>query len=244
MGHPPQWTSPPHAPSRIADLVIAFPLALMLVPVMAIIALAVALDGRGPILYRETRLGRDGRPFVLSKFRTLHPGHAGDSLVAPPGDPRITRLGRFLRPSHLDELPQLLAVLRGRMSLVGPRPARAELWAAVPAHLRHRALAVRPGMTSPASVAFLCEDAVLAGCADPEAAYRDVVFLAKVVEDVHYFESRTVRTDASLLLRTLFRVGLRTRRERCRQRLGRLLQATRPAGGRAVPGRRAKEPTA
>lgn len=208
---------------RMLDIVLAVPALVLLAPVMLLITLAVRLDSRGPVIYREARLGRGGGPFTIHKFRTLHPGHSEDSLVALPGDPRITRLGRWLRPFHLDELPQLLDVLRGRMSIVGPRPARAEIWAAVPAELRARALSFRPGMTSPASVAFLCENRFLSGCAEPEALYRRIVFPEKVAEDVRYFETRTFGTDFRLLLRTLFRVGLRRRDEQCRKRLAVLL---------------------
>jgi lipopolysaccharide/colanic/teichoic acid biosynthesis glycosyltransferase len=208
---------------RMLDIVLAVPALLLLAPVMVLIALAVRLDSRGPVIYREARLGRGGRPFTIHKFRTLHPGHSEESLVALPGDPRITRLGRRLRPAHVDELPQLFDVLRGRMSLVGPRPARAEIWAGVPADLRARALSFRPGMTSPASVAFLCENRFLSRCPEPEALYRDIVFPEKVAEDVRYFESRTFGSDFRLLLRTLLRVELRRRDEQCRKRLEHLL---------------------
>lgn len=205
------------------DILLTVPLLILLAPLMLLIALAVRLDSRGPVIYREARLGRDARPFTVHKFRTLHPGRSEESLVALPGDPRITRLGRRLRPSHLDELPQFFDVLRGCMSLVGPRPARAEFWAGVPAALRARALAVRPGMTSPASVAFLCENRFLAGRPDAEALYRDVVFPEKVAEDVRYFASRSLASDVRLLVRTLLRVALRQRDEHCRERLARLL---------------------
>lgn len=208
---------------RMLDIVLTVPALLLLAPVMLLIALAVKLDSRGPVIYSEARLGRDGKPFTVHKFRTLHPGRSEESLVALPGDPRITRAGRRLRPTHLDELPQLLDVLRGCMSLVGPRPARAEMWAGVPADLRAQALSHRPGMTSPASVAFLCENRFLSRCPDAETLYRDVVFPEKAAEDVRYFESRTFWSDFGLLLRTLLRVGFRRRDEECRKRLARLL---------------------
>lgn len=208
---------------RLVDAILALLGLVLLAPFMLLIALAVRLDSPGPFIYREARLGAGGRPFTIHKFRTLHPGHSEESLVALPGDPRITRVGRRLRPMHLDELPQLLDVLRGRMSLVGPRPARAEIWASVATDLRARALSFKPGLTSPASVAFLCENRVLAGYPEPEALYRSIVFPEKVAEDVRYFESRTFGGDLRILLATLFRVGLRRRDEQCRARLAGLL---------------------
>lgn len=226
-----------HWSVRALDLALAIPLTLLLAPLMLLVALAVRIDGPGPVVHREIRLGRDGHRFRLHKFRTLHCGHAGDSLVAPVGDPRITRVGRLLRPAHLDELPQLFHVLYGTMSLVGPRPARAELWDAVITDLRTRALAFRPGMTSPASLRFLCEDAVLARFPDPESLYRDIVFPAKVAEDVRYFESRTWVNDLGVVLRTPVLVALRRADAPCRWRLAHLLsdQRARSASGTSGP---------
>lgn len=218
---------------RALDLALSLPMTLLLAPLMLLIALAVRADSRGPVVHRELRLGRDGRRFRLHKFRTLHHGRSEESLVAPRGDPRITRLGRLLRPAHLDELPQLLHVLRGTMSLVGPRPARPEMWDGVGADLRRRALAFRPGMTSPASLRFLCEDAVLARFPDPEALYREIVFPAKVAEDVRYFEARTWMSDLRIVLRTPLLVASRRGDAPCRQRLARLLAGTGEPAARA-----------
>lgn len=218
---------------RTLDLALAIPLTLLLAPLMVLIGLAVRVDSPGPALHRELRLGRDGRRFRLHKFRTLRHGHSEESLVAAAGDPRITRLGRLLRPAHLDELPQLFHVLRGTMGLVGPRPARPELWDAVAPGLRARALAFRPGMTSPASLRFLCEDAVLGRLPDPESLYRETVFPAKVAEDVRYLEARTWASDLGVVLRTPLRVALRRADGRCRRRLARLLAGE---GAPAPPG--------
>lgn len=222
-----------HWSVRALDLALAIPMTLLLAPLMLLVALAVRIDGPGPVVHREIRLGRDGHRFRLHKFRTLRCGPAGDSLVAPVGDPRITRVGRFLRPAHLDELPQLFHVLYGTMSLVGPRPARPEMWDGVGADLRSRALVFRPGMTSPASLRYLCEDAVLARFPDPEALYRETVFPAKVAEDVRYFEARTWMSDLRIVLRTPFLVASRRGDAPCRQRLARLLAGSGEPAARA-----------
>jgi exopolysaccharide biosynthesis polyprenyl glycosylphosphotransferase len=143
---------------RMFDIVVAMCLALVLLPVLLGIAIVIALDSDGPILFRQTRIGRHGRPFGMLKFRTMRRERRTRSGAPPPGyderrqrhksiaDPRVTRVGRFLRRTCLDELPQLWNVLRGQMSLVGPRPELPSIvdtyepWQ----HLRHQ---VSPGMT-------------------------------------------------------------------------------------------------
>lgn len=191
-------------------------------PVMLVIALAVRLDSSGPVIYRESRLGRHGREFRLYKFRSLQEGDASERFVAPVGDQRITRTGRFLRRYHLDELPQLFNIIRGEMNFVGPRPTRPELWDGVAADLRDRALAFRPGLTSPASLRYICEDEMLAEFAQPQTVYREIIFPAKVADDVQYFESGA-RQDFKVVCRT-FSAVLRQRDDAdCRERLTRLL---------------------
>ena len=218
---------------RTMDLAIALPAIVVVSPLLLLIALIVRFDAGPGILDRETRLGRNGIRFRLHKFRTFRPGQPERPRVAPAGDPRVTRSGRFLRPTHLDELPQLFHVVGGTMSLVGPRPEHPELWASVPADVRARALAFRPGLTSPASLAHICEDRVLARLRDPEAAYRDIVFPAKLEMDVAYFETRrSWLTDFAVLLRTPLAVVSPRRRRACVCRLTRLIpqEAWRHAG--------------
>lgn len=193
-------------------------------PAMLAIAVAVRLDSSGPVIYSEFRLGRYGREFRLYKFRSLHEGHASERFVAPVGDQRITRTGRFLRRYHLDELPQLFNIIRGDMNFVGPRPTRPELWDGVAGDLRDRALAFRPGLTSPASLRYICEDEMLAAFARPQTVYREIIFPAKVADDVQYFESGA-RQDFKVACRT-FAAVLRQRDDAdCRGRLTRLLNS-------------------
>jgi len=198
----------------------------LLAPILLLIAAAVLAGDGGPIFYRERRLGLHGKPFSVIKFRTLTPASGEDCLVAPVGDPRVTRTGRILRRFHLDELPQLVNILRGEMAFVGPRPAREELWRGVSPELRTRALSFPPGLTSPASLRYLCEDEVLAGYEHPESVYRDVLFPMKVGVDLRYFENRAPAIDLRLMVHTLSAVFLRRDRAHCRQRLMALLQDT------------------
>lgn len=209
--------------SPVLDALVALTAILLLWPVLLALAAAVRLDSRGPVIYREERLGRDGKPFRIYKFRTLLPSSGEGAPVAASDDSRITRLGTWIRPIHLDELPQLFNIVRGEMRFVGPRPTRPELWESVDHDLRRRALAFTPGLTSPASVRFNCEDDVLAGTSDPVRAYRDVVFPAKVAMDVRYFENRRRLSDLAVIIATACTVICKRGDRRCRRRLQRLL---------------------
>ena len=145
---------------RAFDLVVALVALIVLAPLLALIAAAIALDSRGPVLYRQRRVGRNGMFFEMTKFRTMfdgahdlraslsHLNEAADGLFKISADPRVTRVGRLLRRTHLDELPQLVDVLLGQMAIVGPRPLVPEEDARIPGHLRDR-LTVRPGITGP-----------------------------------------------------------------------------------------------
>ncbi|MEX2498742.1 MAG: sugar transferase [Wenzhouxiangellaceae bacterium] len=209
---------------RLANAGLALVAAIALGPVMLAIAALVWLDDRGPIFYRQTRLGLGGCRFRICKFRTLRGAKGGYGLVAPVGDSRITRVGSWLRRSHLDELPQLFNIFRGDMNFVGPRPARPQLWTGVDAALRERALASRPGLTSPASIRFICEDSVLAEFDRAETLYREVVYPAKVAMDVGYFENHSIWGDLKVLGATVTAVVGQRNDSRCRQRLAWLLR--------------------
>lgn len=177
---------------------------LLLAPLLLVVALWVKLDSPGPALFRQTRVGRFGVPFTIHKFRTMRvePGAA----ITVGEDPRITRCGRFLRASKLDELPQLWDVLRGAMSLVGPRPELPRYVECYPADLRKQVLSVRPGITDPASLAFSHEAELLAAAADPEREYREVVLPAKLRLSAEYAAQAGLMSDLRLIMRTLMRV--------------------------------------
>lgn len=222
---------PPHPRlARAVELAIAAAALLVLSPLLLLLTFAVRLDGRGPAMSAQVRLGRRGVPFRMHKFRTLATA-AGDT-VAPANDPRCTRIGRWLRRWHLDELPQILDVLRGDMALVGPRPE-------VPANLQDvatadlaRLLAVRPGLTGPTQLAFLAEDDVLASQPDPVAIYRRILVPAKVRDDLAWLPSRTIARDLCVLFATPFALGTPRTYARSRQKIGRLLAATPTLGER------------
>jgi len=189
-------------PKRLFDIVVAALALLLLAPLLLVLAVTIRLDSPGPVFFRQERVGRHGVPFRIHKFRTMRAAAPGLPLTVG-ADPRITRAGRWLRRTRLDELPQLIDVLRGRMSLVGPRPEVPRYVAHYPPALRERALAVRPGITDPASLAWLDEAAVLAAAADPEREYIERILPAKLQAAAAYAEQASLATDLAVLARTV-----------------------------------------
>lgn len=187
---------------RLFDLLGATLALLLLAPLLLAAALAVKLDTPGPVFFRQQRVGRGGVLFRIHKFRTMH-HRAGGSPLTVGADPRITRSGQWLRRTRIDELPQFIDVLQGHMSLVGPRPEVPRYVAHYPATLRDRVLAVRPGITDPASLAFIDEAALLERAADPEREYIERILPVKLQCAAEYAESASVLTDIAVLWRTV-----------------------------------------
>ena len=189
---------------RAFDLALALlGLAIFALPMLAIAAW-IKLDSPGPVLFRQERIGRFGRPFRIHKFRTMVADAPALGLpITVSADPRITHAGAWLRHSKLDELPQLIDVLAGHMSLVGPRPEVARYVALYPAALRDKVLSVRPGITDPVSLKHADEHRLLAKATDPEREYIDVLLPAKLREAAEYAERATLWTDLRLLAQTL-----------------------------------------
>ena len=189
---------------RVFDWVMSSLGLLVLAPVLLLIALAVKLDSPGPVFFRQERVGRHGVPFHIHKFRTMRHAPVGQGLQITVGaDARITRVGHFLRASKLDELPQLLDVWWGDMSLVGPRPEVPRYVAVYPAELKAKVLSVRPGITDIASIEYRDESAVLARAADPEHAYIHEVLPHKLALAARYVDQASVWLDVCLIWRTL-----------------------------------------
>lgn len=189
---------------RLFDLLLSSIGLLLLAPLLLLIAALVKLDSPGPVMFRQERVGRFGQPFLIHKFRTMRHEPAGQGLQITVGaDRRITRVGGFLRASKLDELPQLLDVWLGDMSLVGPRPEVPRYVAHYPAGLREKVLSVRPGITDIASIEYRDESAVLARAADPERAYIDEVLPHKLALAARYVERSSLWLDVWLIWRTV-----------------------------------------
>jgi lipopolysaccharide/colanic/teichoic acid biosynthesis glycosyltransferase len=189
---------------RLFDLLLSSIGLLLLAPFLLLIALAVKLDSRGPVFFRQERVGRFGRPFFIHKFRTMRHEPAGGGLQITVGsDARITRSGRFLRASKLDELAQLIDVWLGTMSLVGPRPEVPRYVAHYPPALRDKVLSVRPGITDIASIEYRDESSVLARAADPEQAYIREILPHKLALAARYVDQASVWSDIRLIVRTI-----------------------------------------
>jgi lipopolysaccharide/colanic/teichoic acid biosynthesis glycosyltransferase len=174
-------------------------------PLLALCALLVRLSSRGPIFYRQLRVGRGGVPFCMLKFRSMRTTAEPGRQITISGDTRVTTAGRFLRASKLDELPQLWNVFTGDMSLVGPRPEVPSYVASYTAEQR-RVLEVRPGITDPASIAYRHEESVLATSNDPECFYREVVMPDKLLLNLKYLQAISFRNDLQLLLGTFLAI--------------------------------------
>lgn len=191
---------------RGIDAAVAALLLLILSPLLAAIALLLLTVQGRPVIYSETRIGLRGRPFSIYKFRTMLPRLNDTASVAPQNDPRITPVGKLLKPSRLDELPQLVNVLTGDMSLVGPRPLRETHLRALAPEIAACLLSVRPGITSPAGIAFIAEDEILAEAGDPERTYTEIILPAKAAAQRDYVQSWSLLGDWRVLLTTLTHV--------------------------------------
>lgn len=191
---------------RSFDFVVALLGLLILSPLLLLISLAIWATMGRPVFFRQIRVGRGGVDFKIIKFRSMICDREGLAITTGKDD-RITPFGRFLRRTKLDELPQLVNVVTGDMALVGPRPE-------VPQYVRlytekqRRVLAVRPGLTDPASIVYRDEESVLARYDDPERAYIEKIMPAKLKMNLAYLEKAGFWTDLGLILRTLKRLGL------------------------------------
>lgn len=191
---------------RLFDLLFATVLLVLLFPLLVYFALAVALTSKGGAFFAQQRVGRGGRLFRLLKFRTMRPGSEAQGQLTIGGrDPRITAVGRVLRKTKLDELPQLWNVLVGDMSLVGPRPEVPKYVAMYTAEQR-AVLSVRPGITGMASLHYIDENELLARAADPEQAYIREVMPAKLELDLRYVEQCSFLLDLRIIAATVAKV--------------------------------------
>jgi len=188
---------------RIFDIACSLVLLTSLLPLMLLLGLFIKLEDWGLVMFRHERIGRYGKPFMLLKFRTMSKKERQDSGSFDPGDTsRVTRIGRFLRRSKLDELPQLLNVLRGDMSLVGPRP-EVERWVRAYPQRWERVLKVRPGITDVASLKFRNEEEILSGAELPEWTYRHVILPEKLALYERYISEQSFMGDIHILFATL-----------------------------------------
>ena len=187
---------------RLLDIFSSAWVLLLLLPFWLLIALAIVLESRGGVFYRQVRVGKDNKDFQLYKFRTMRTGSDQKGLLTVgERDSRITRVGYFLRKYKIDEFPQLLNVLKGDMSIVGPRPeVRKYVDMYTPEQMR--VLSVRPGLTDIASIQYVHENELLAASDDPEKNYIEEVMPAKLELNLQYIDNQSVLGDIKLIWKT------------------------------------------
>jgi lipopolysaccharide/colanic/teichoic acid biosynthesis glycosyltransferase len=189
------------AAQRAIDVLAAVVLLTLLAPAMLLIAIGIRVGTPGPVFFAQPRLGRSGKLFRIYKFRKFHHGSINTGhCVTLKNDPRMTRIGRLLERSKLDELPQLWNILRGDMSVVGPRPETTEFADCFTGRY-HEVLERRPGLFGPSQTIFRNESALYPDHCDPHSFYRDILFPAKADIDLTYFRSRTLASDFLWIVR-------------------------------------------
>jgi lipopolysaccharide/colanic/teichoic acid biosynthesis glycosyltransferase len=195
---------------RLFDIIVSLTGIILLSPLMGILAILVWTGDGRPVLFRHQRIGRHGKSFQLFKFRTMTPGRQQAAGSFDPGDTsRVTPVGRMLRRTKLDELPQLFNVIRGDMSMVGPRP-EVERWVRAFPERWESVLQVRPGITDNASLRFRNEEAILKGSPAPEETYRSEILPEKLALYEAYVHDRSFFGDLRILFRTCMTVFTKT----------------------------------
>lgn len=187
---------------RLLDILSSLLVLILLCPLWLVLALLIVCDSRGGVFYRQIRVGKDNKDFYLYKFRTMRPDADKKSLLTVGDrDSRVTRVGYFLRKYKLDEFPQLINVLKGDMSIVGPRPeVRKYVDMYTPEQMR--VLSVRPGLTDLASIQYVHENELLAASDNPEQTYIDVVMPAKLQLNLQYIDNQSFWGDIKLIFQT------------------------------------------
>jgi lipopolysaccharide/colanic/teichoic acid biosynthesis glycosyltransferase len=189
---------------RIFDISSSFIGIVLLLPIFLLVALAIKIGSDGPVLFKQKRVGRYAKTFLMIKFRTMVVQQDSTSTVSVKGDKRITKVGVFLRKTKLDELPELWNVLIGQMSLVGPRPD-VPGFADVLEGEDRKILELRPGITGPASLKYANEEQLLAEVDNPEKYNMDVIFPEKVRINLEYYYNQNFLLDIKIIFATIFR---------------------------------------
>jgi len=192
---------------RLFDIIFSFLGLIIISPILIIIAILVKLSSPGTVFYRGVRIGKDGKPFKIYKFRTMVVG--AEEIGGPStssDDPRLTKIGKFLKRFQLDELAQLINVLKGEMSLVGPRPEVKMYVDTMTKEEKDGILSVRPGMTDLASLWNFHEGEVLKGSPDPEKTYLEEIRPKKIQLQIEYVKNRSFWLDLKIIFKTILKI--------------------------------------
>jgi len=191
---------------RLLDIIFSTLGIIILLPLFIIICLIIKADSHGGCFFIQERIGKDGKPFGILKFRTMRSGADSDGLLTiGTHDKRITRVGSFLRKTKIDELPQLWNVLKGEMSIVGPRP-EVEKYVLLYTEEQRRVLSVRPGITDYASIEYVNENEILSKTNDPDRAYVEEVMPHKIKLSMRYLEHYTVSEYLKIIILTIKKI--------------------------------------
>ena len=178
----------------------------ILAPFFVVIALWIKGDSKGPVFFRQVRVGRFGTPFKIHKFRTMSINSEALGRLTVGTDARITSSGHFLRKTKIDELPQLIDVFIGKMSLVGPRPEVQEFIDCYPVEVKNKVLSIRPGITDKASIEMVDENEILSKCTDARQAYIDVILPIKQKFYLEYVDANNLFLDIKIIFSTFYKI--------------------------------------
>jgi len=192
---------------KLFDIIFSFLGLILIAPILVIIALLIKLASPGSVFYRGVRIGTYGKPFRIFKFRSMVENAEGLGGPSTAGDdPRLTKIGKFLKKYQLDELPQLINVLKGEMSLVGPRPEVKMYVDMMSEEERKTILSIKPGMTDLASLWNFHESEVLKGSSDPEKTYQEKIRPTKIKLQMEYVKNRSFLLDLKIIIKTILKI--------------------------------------
>ncbi len=190
---------------RIFDLSFSIIVLCLFLPIGGVIAISIVFNSKGGVFYKQKRVGKNGTLFYVLKFRSMELNSDRTGQLTVGNDPRITRVGSFIRKVKLDEFPQFLNVLKGDMSIVGPRPEVPE-FVALYSEEQRKVLLVRPGITDEASLTYFEENILLATSNDPKKSYVEEIMPAKIAINLAYLENRSLLADCKVIGKTILRI--------------------------------------
>ncbi|AQX83655.1 sugar transferase [Elizabethkingia bruuniana] len=191
---------------RFFDIIFSLAGIIILIPIYIIVSIVITIDSKGGVIYKQKRIGKDGNPFGVMKFRTMHPGSfAKGAITIGDRDPRVTNVGYYLRKYKFDELPQLFNVLIGEMSFVGPRP-EVEKYTVLYNETQKEVLSVRPGITDYASIKYRNESEILAQSSNPEKTYIEVIMPEKLNINLAYIKDNNIFKDVKIIFETFIAI--------------------------------------
>lgn len=191
---------------RLFDILSSAIAFILLSPILIVLAVAIMIDSKGGVFYKQKRIGKNGKAFMLYKFRSMRTGSDRKGLITVgSNDDRTTKVGRFIRKYKLDELPQLINILKNDMSVVGPRP-EVEKYVQLYTAEQRKVLSVKPGLTDLASLAYINENEILGRAKDPEKTYVEQIMPAKLRLNLEYIEKQSFWFDLKIIAKTLMRI--------------------------------------